>query len=75
MPDWQHIANVQSAARIEVGDTAIFVIPFNSDCFLKEKDLAQVGVSDGYGTLHWAPRKQLKSAMAEYDRDFSQPTS
>lgn len=68
-PNFGHMAATQTAARIEVGDTGTFVFPYDADCFLKI-DWAQIGISDGYGRRHWAPRKQLRQLRKRFLRDF-----
>ncbi len=70
-PDYAHVATTRGSERIEVGDTATSVFPYDADCFLKE-DFVQVGVSDGYGRMHWAPRAQLRKAREKYREKFSQ---
>lgn len=70
-PDWNHMAATKPAQRIEVGDTATFVFPFAKECFLSDK-FAFVGVSDGYGRTHWAPRKQLRNVQAKYRQKFGE---
>ena len=70
-PDWRHPATTKANTKIEVGDKAIFVFPYNAECFLRE-GFVRVGVSDGFGKTHWTPRKQLKSAIATYNNDFRQ---
>ena len=69
-PDYGHMAATPSAERIEVGDTGTFVFPYDVDCFLKIEDLAQVGVSDGYGRTHWAPRQQLRKVRKKFREEF-----
>lgn len=69
--DYGHIATTTSGERIEVGDTGTHVSPYNVDCFLNG-DWSQVGVTDGYGRNHWAPRKQLREAREQYRREFPQ---
>jgi hypothetical protein len=68
-PNWAHPATTRSASRIEVGDTAVFVFPYDEDCFLKH-DFAKVGVSDGFGSMHWATRKQLLKAQEDHRKRF-----
>jgi hypothetical protein len=31
----------------------------------------RIGVSDSFGRMHWAPRQDLKSALRQYQKDFS----
>ena len=69
--DYGHVATTPSGERIEVGDTGTHVFPYDVDCFLKE-DWAQVGVSDGYGRTHWAPRKHLREVRKKYRERFLQ---
>lgn len=68
-PDWRHWANTAAGTRLDVGDTAQFVIPFDRDAFLKE-NFIDIGVSDGYGRIHWAKRKQLRVAKKRYRMRF-----
>lgn len=44
--------------RIEVGELASYAFPYKLECFFNE-DWAQIGVADGYGRMHWAPKDQL----------------
>ena len=69
--DYAHVAATRGGERIEVGDTATSVFPYDADCFLKD-DFVQVGVSDGYGRMHWAPRAQLRKVRKKYCQDFPQ---
>lgn len=69
--NYGHVAATPSGERIEVGDTGTHIFTYDVDCFLNN-DWAQVGVSDGYGRYHWAPRKQLCEVHDKYQRDFLQ---
>lgn len=62
-PDYTHVGHTARAQVVEIGDTVSFVFPLNGD-FLKA-DFAQIGVSDGYGRMHWASRKVTQRAYAE----------
>ena len=68
-PDYHHRATTPAATRLEVGDEGRFVFPYDKDCFLKDA-YARVGVSDGYGRIHWAPRVQLRKAREQYLKRF-----
>jgi len=52
-------------------DGTAIVFPFDKDCFLKEY-YSDIGMTDGYGRTHWAPRTQLTKARNEYKRQFLQ---
>ncbi len=79
-PDYGHYATTDSGARIEVGDRATFVFPYNKevylredgeDTFLNEADgYAEIGVTDGYGRFHWAPKKQFIYLKEKIKTDF-----
>jgi hypothetical protein len=66
MADHAHPATTQAGKRLEVGDQGTFVIPMRSGGFLDEKDWMQIGVSDGFGRMHWAPRSDVKALRKRY---------
>ena len=68
-PDYHHWATTKAPTRLEVGDQANFVFPYNRDSFLKD-NFTQVGVADGFGRLHWASRRDLRMVRAKYQKDF-----
>lgn len=63
--DLAHWATTAPNARLDVGDRGTIVLRFTPDCFLKD-DFVKVGVLDGFGRTHWAPRSELKNAQKEY---------
>ena len=67
--DYAHSAATSPTDRIEVGDTGTRILPYDIDCFLSE-DWARVGIKDGYGRTHWAPKKQLLNVREKYQRDM-----
>jgi hypothetical protein len=69
-PDFEHPHTTKGAPRIEVGDRAQFVFPFDKDCFLKE-DYCQVGVTDGFGRTHWCRRKEVRELREKFFERFS----
>ena len=69
-PDYHHWATTKASTRLEVGDQANFVFPYNKDSFLKA-DFSQVGVADGFGRIHWASRGDFRKARDKYQNDFS----
>jgi hypothetical protein len=68
-PDFGHWAATKASTRLEVGDTANFVFPYNVDTFLNA-NFSQVGVSDGFGRMHWSTRRSVRAARRRYQRDF-----
>jgi hypothetical protein len=68
-PDYSHPGTTPAGSKMEVGDTATFIFPYAKVCFLGE-NVSQVGVSDGFGTIHWAPSRQMRKAQEQYRQDF-----
>jgi len=68
-PDFGNRATTHSATRLEVGDQASFVFPYDKDSFLKE-NFIQVGVSDGFGRVHWSSRRDFRKVQEKYQKDF-----
>jgi hypothetical protein len=72
-PDYHHWATTKASTRLEVGDQANFVFPYERESFLKE-NFSQVGVADGFGQIHWASRRDLRRAQEKYRKDFPEGT-
>jgi hypothetical protein len=68
-PDYLHWATTKASTRLEVGDQANFVFPYNKDSFLKD-DFLRVGVADGFGRMHWSSRRDFRKARDKYQKDF-----
>jgi hypothetical protein len=69
-PDYRHRAATTASARLEVGDQANFIFPYDKNSFLKE-DFLQIGVADGFGRIHWSTRRDFKKARKKFQKDFS----
>lgn len=69
IPQHKHIAASPPAARVEVGDSAVLVIPYDKDAFVGG-DFARVGLTDGYGRTHWAPSRQLRGLRKKHRHEF-----
>ena len=69
-PDYHHWLATPASTRLEVGDQANFFFPYDKDCFLKES-YSQIGVSDGFGRIHWASRSDVRKARKKYEDDFA----
>ena len=67
-PDYSHRIATPASTRLEVGDQANFVFPYEKECFLKY--FCQIGVSDGFGRVHWASRDSFKKARKRFQEDF-----
>ncbi len=70
-PDYKHWATTRASTKIEVGDQANFVFPYDEKSFLKE-DFSQIGVADGFGRVHWSSRAEFRAARKKYEKDFGE---
>jgi hypothetical protein len=48
------------------------MFPYKQECLLAETP-KRIGISDSFGRMHWAPRRELKRAIRQYQKDFSTP--
>jgi hypothetical protein len=68
-PDYRHRAATPASTRLEVGDQANFIFPYDHDSFLKE-DFLQIGVADGFGRIHWSSRSDYRKIRKRHHKDF-----
>jgi len=59
--------------KLDVGQQGRFVVPYDAECFLKEKH-SRAGVMDSFERYHWARRKRLRRAEKQYEKDFGRAT-
>lgn len=64
MHDASHPGTSAKDQMVEVGDSVSFAFPINEQMF-QHQQFAQIGVADGYGRMHWAPKKMVAKAYAE----------
>lgn len=55
--------------RLEVGDRVDLLLDYEENCFLKET-FTHIGISDSFGRMHWANRKDLRMAYTSYHAAF-----
>ena len=68
-PDYSHRIATPASTRLEIGDQANFVFPYDQQCFLKD-DFLQIGVADGFGRIHWTSRSDFRKVRKRYQKDF-----
>lgn len=68
-PNYKHRAATTASTRLEVGDQANFIFPYDKDCFLKE-GFSQIGVADGFGRIHWGSRRDFRKIRKKFQKDF-----
>ena len=70
MYDEQHSHSSPLPVLLDVGETATYLVPFTSDCFLK-LDVLRFAVSDTFGRDHWVRSKRLEKARKDYVERFT----
>ena len=50
----------------------MIVFPYNQECLLA-KVPKRIGISDSFARNHWAPRREMKRAFRQYQKDSSAP--
>lgn len=77
-PDFEHPHCFRLPWRVAVGDRISIIFPYNQECFLAETP-KRIGITDSFGRIHWAPRRELNSALKEFRKTFrttpSSPTA
>ncbi len=56
-------------ADLEVGERAEILLPWDADCFLKDR-VRRVGLNDSFGKIHWAPATDLRALKKKYHETF-----
>lgn len=68
-PDRDSPFNTAPGTKIEVGDDATFAHPYEDGNLLRGR-FKRIGVIDGYGRIHWAPRRQVEKVTSDFLRAF-----
>jgi hypothetical protein len=68
--DYTNPLNPQLPHKLEVGDNAPLLLPYDRKCFLKDKP-SHIGITDSFGRAHYAPRRDLKDSISQYKAEFS----
>ena len=55
--------------RLDVGQTATILLPYEPRSFLKS-EATHIGVTDSFSRVHYAPAKDLKTAKEQFRTDF-----
>jgi hypothetical protein len=74
MYDYTNAMSDQLPKKLEPGDQVNLLLPFDRKCLLSE-NFTHVGLRDSYGRFHWAARKEIKRASAEWRTVFHETTS
>ena len=55
--------------KLEVGEGIDLLLAYDLTCHLSE-DWSRIGISDTFGRVHWAPRKQMREARESFLEAF-----
>ncbi|MFH0772572.1 MAG: hypothetical protein V1933_08140 [Candidatus Omnitrophota bacterium] len=72
--DYKNPLSAQLPNNVKVGNKIDLLLPYNQECFLSAP-CTHIGLSDYYGRIHWAPKKDIKQAKKKYKKDFNNKNS
>jgi hypothetical protein len=55
--------------KLNVGDKAMFMIPFREGIFLKGY-FKKIGIWDSFGRTHWVSKRDIETARETYNNEF-----
>jgi len=67
--DFRNLLSGQFPHKLEVGETATFLLPFRKGTFL-EHDFTKIGILDSFDRFHWVPKKDIKRTKQQYQKQF-----
>ena len=71
MHDYTNPVSAQIPTKLDVGERADFLFPYDKECMLKET-WSHIGLIDSFGRSHWARRKDIREAQTKWKTDFGQ---
>ena len=74
IPNFKHPICFKLPHKLEMAEQAQLVFPYEEGCFLKD-EFTHIGISDSFGRIHWAPKKDIEEAKEQYRKDFKQEES
>ena len=69
VPDYTEPMSAKLPATVEPGDRIDLLLPWDEKCCMSAP-CTQMGISDYFGRVHWAPRKDVKAAREQWLKDF-----
>jgi hypothetical protein len=67
--DYTNPLSCRLPKKLEVGEQASLLLPFEADCLLKN-GFTDIGLRDTFGRMHWANRRDLKAVHKAYRDEF-----
>jgi hypothetical protein len=68
--DYMNPLSGQLPKALNVGEKIILILPWEKDSLLSDNP-THVGVSDTFGRMNWATRKNVKQARRKWEQDFT----
>lgn len=68
-PDYTNTMSGRLPTKLEPGDKIELLLPYDAECLLSH-DFTHVGLTDYYGRTHWATRRDMNKARANWSKDF-----
>ena len=68
-PDYANPMSGRLPKKLEPGDKVELLLPYDAKCLLSHT-FTHVGLTDFYGRSHWAPRRHMKKARAQWNKEF-----
>jgi hypothetical protein len=56
-------------AKLEVGDSIDLLLKYGPE-FEVPADVTDIGLSDSFGHIHWAPRRSVRTFRTRHEKDF-----
>ena len=69
IPDHSHRFATALPAKLEVGQSATIIIPYNQECVLGYR-VTGVGLTDSFGRTHWVPGADLRRAKMTFRKEL-----
>jgi hypothetical protein len=70
MPDYANPYTTAVGTKLEIGDEANMPLPYDASSFLKDIEFVDVGITDTFGRVHWAPRREFEAVRQTHAEDF-----
>jgi hypothetical protein len=70
--DSKNVLSARLPVRLEVGESATWLMPFERGGFLHE-GVDRYGVMDSFGQMHWVSSASLRAAINEAREAFGKP--
>jgi hypothetical protein len=71
VPDFDNPLCTKLPHRLNVAEEVHLFFPMQKDCILAYRP-TRIGITDSFGRIHWASRKETKAAVGSFLKEFPQ---